>query len=124
MATRSTVVVLDKDPRHMRSLLQVGDPAVMPCHLLVMQFSLHFDSLVDGIVSINPNRVDLGGGFGFLPNTGEKFLAALQAAGFRGSIAVCCHDTFKVLPLSDIVWIEPKEGVARQAIAELVAKTA
>jgi hypothetical protein len=119
MSRRTNVIVIDKDPRSMKELLTKGEPEVLSFSLLVVRFNMHFPSLIHDVMSVNPSLVVLGSGFGVLPNIGENFLSELSAAGFKGSVVVCCQDTYKVLPCAKVIWIEPKEGVVRKRLAEL-----
>ncbi len=119
MSRRVNVIVIDKDPRSMKELLTKGEPETLAFNLLVIRFNLHFPSLIHDVMSVSPSLVVLGSGFGVLPNIGENFLSELSAAGFKGSTVVCCHETYKVLPCADVVWIEPKEGVVRKRLAQL-----
>lgn len=120
--SRRTVIVIDRDPRSMKDLLTKGEPEVLSFSLLVVRFNLHFHSLIHDIMSFNPSLVVLGSGFGVLPKIGENFLSELSAAGFEGSVVVCCQDTYKVLSCANVIWIEPEEGVARKRLAELAER--
>lgn len=120
--SRCTVIAIDKDPRSMKDLLTKGEPGVLSFSLLIVRFNMHFPSLIHDIMSFKPNLVVLGSGFGVLPKIGEKFLSELRAAGFQGSVVVCCQETYKVLPCANVIWIEPAEGVARKTLAELVER--
>lgn len=121
--SRCIVIAIDKDPRSMKDLLAKGEPADLSFSLLVVRFNMHFPSLIHDILSFKPNVVVLGSGFGVLPNIGENFLSELRAAGFQGSVVVCCQETYKVLPCdNNVIWIEPAAGVARRTLAELAER--
>ncbi len=120
MSSRATVLVIDKDPRGMRVLLTKGEPEVLPFKLLVLQFSVYFPTLIKDTMSVNPDLVVLGNGFGYLPFVGENFVRELTQAGFTGKVAVCCRDTFKVLSCATVVRISHQDGKLRQALVELM----
>jgi len=121
MATRATVLVIDKDPRAMRALLGRGEPESVPFKLLILQFNLHFPSLIAQAIAVNPDVVVLGSGFGRLPYIGENFVVEFDKAGFSGKYVVCCSDTYKVLPHVEVERIQPVEGLARKALFELLS---
>jgi hypothetical protein len=105
----------------MRALLTKGEPEVLPFKLLVLQFSIHLPSLIKDTLSVNPDLVVLGNGFGYLPFVGEKFVCKLTQAGFTGRVAVCCRDTYKVLPCATVVRLSQEDGQIRQALVELMS---
>ncbi len=113
--------MVDRDPRSIRSLLENGDSSDLPFSFLVVRFERHFPTLVHSIMSHRPSCVVLGSGFGIEPNIAERFLSELEAAGFDGCTAVCCHDTYKVLPLLDGVKRVNPEAFSRDALRELLA---
>ena len=120
MSSKPTVVMVDRDPRSVRASLENGDSLELPFSLLLVRFELHFPTLVRSIMSHQPSCIVLGSGFGIEPNIGEHFLSELEAAGFNGCMAVCCRDTYMVLPLSESVKRVSPETLSRSTLCELL----
>lgn len=120
MSSKQIVVMVDRDPSSVRSLLANGDSSDLPFSLLVVRFELHFPTLVRSIMNHQPSCIVLGSGFGMEPNIGEDFLSELEAAGFNGCTVVCCRDTYMVLPLLDGVKRVSPEKFSKSALCELL----
>jgi hypothetical protein len=122
MSARHTVLVIDREPREIRAMLRQEEAQPLPFNVLVLKFSVCLPVLVKDTMGVKPDLVVLGSGFGNAPFIGERFVDELKQAGFKGKVAVLCHDTFKVLPQASVVRLKHEDGKIRQALLELMSE--